>query len=96
MAGLPEKMIEYVLETRIDAQTDENSLDTFLEDLILTHIIYMPTNILCNYLKNYYATRGDVVRVYSDFASIHFLFRNSPRLVEWFSSARVTLTSRNG
>ncbi|KAI6177154.1 Rap guanine nucleotide exchange factor 1 [Aphelenchoides bicaudatus] len=60
MAGLAEKMIEYVLETRIDAQTDENSLDTFLEDLILTHIIYMPTNILCNYLKNYYATRGDV------------------------------------
>jgi hypothetical protein len=64
MAGLPDKMIEYVLETRIDAQTDENSLDTFLEDLILTHIIYMPSNVLCNYLKNYYAKRGDMVGNY--------------------------------
>lgn len=63
MAGLPDKMIEYVLETRIDAQSDESSLDTFLEDLILTHIIYIPSNVLCNYLKNYYAKRGDMVRI---------------------------------
>ncbi|CAD5221809.1 unnamed protein product [Bursaphelenchus xylophilus] len=60
MAGLPEKMIEYVLETRIDALTSNGALDTFLEDFILTHIIFMPSNILCNYLKNYYATRGDI------------------------------------
>ncbi|CAD5215844.1 unnamed protein product [Bursaphelenchus okinawaensis] len=60
MAGLPEKMIEYVLETRIDALTSNGTLDTFLEDFILTHIIFMPSNILCNYLKNYYATRGDI------------------------------------
>ncbi|KAI6235374.1 Rap guanine nucleotide exchange factor 1 [Aphelenchoides besseyi] len=60
MAGLPEKMVEYVLETRIDAQTDELSLDTFLEDFILTHIIYMPSNVLCNYLKNYYEKRGNM------------------------------------
>uniref|UniRef100_A0A7E4V9N5 Rap-GAP domain-containing protein n=1 Tax=Panagrellus redivivus TaxID=6233 RepID=A0A7E4V9N5_PANRE len=58
MAGLPEKMIEYVLETRIDAQTDDLGLDSFLEDFILTHIIYMPSNVLCNYLKNYYTRRG--------------------------------------
>jgi len=58
MAGLPEKMIEYVLETRIDAQSDEVALDIFLEDFILTHIIYMPSNVLCNYLKNYYTRRG--------------------------------------
>uniref|UniRef100_A0AC34FE14 Rap guanine nucleotide exchange factor 4 n=1 Tax=Panagrolaimus sp. ES5 TaxID=591445 RepID=A0AC34FE14_9BILA len=61
MAGLPEKMIEYVLETRIDAQTDDIALDTFLEDFILTHIIYMPSNILCNYLKNYYSRRGNIM-----------------------------------
>uniref|UniRef100_A0AC34QSZ1 Rap guanine nucleotide exchange factor 4 n=1 Tax=Panagrolaimus sp. JU765 TaxID=591449 RepID=A0AC34QSZ1_9BILA len=61
MAGLPEKMIEYVLETRIDAQTDDTALDTFLEDFILTHIIYMPSNILCNYLKNYYSRRGTII-----------------------------------
>ncbi|KAK0418615.1 hypothetical protein QR680_013671 [Steinernema hermaphroditum] len=57
MAGLPEKMVEYVLETRIDAQYDNDMLDTFLEDFILTHIIFMPSNILCNYLKNYYQRR---------------------------------------
>lgn len=61
MAGLPEKMIEYVLETRVDAQTELLGLDTFLEDFILTHIIFMPSNILCNYLKNYYAKRGEMV-----------------------------------
>ena len=61
MAGLPEKMIEYVLETRIDAQSDELALDIFLEDFILTHIIYMPSNALCNYLKNYYTRRGTMV-----------------------------------
>ncbi|KAE9552756.1 hypothetical protein FO519_004018 [Halicephalobus sp. NKZ332] len=60
MAGLPEKMMEYVLETRIDAQSDELALDLFLEDFILTHIIYMPSNVLCNYLKNYYTRRGTI------------------------------------
>lgn len=64
MAGLPEKMIEYVLETRIDAQSDEVALDIFLEDFILTHIIYMPSNLLCNYLKNYYTRRGTMVIFY--------------------------------
>lgn len=61
MAGLPEKMIEYVLETRIDAQTDDLTIDTFLEDFILTHKIYVPSNVLCNYLKNYYNRRGATV-----------------------------------
>uniref|UniRef100_A0A915DSM0 Cyclic nucleotide-binding domain-containing protein n=1 Tax=Ditylenchus dipsaci TaxID=166011 RepID=A0A915DSM0_9BILA len=78
MAGLPEKMVEYLLETRIDSVALDfnsspgsengfvgpqdqtfgpvlvNELDTFLEDFILTHIIFMPSNLLCNYLKNYY------------------------------------------
>uniref|UniRef100_A0A1I7XQP8 Cyclic nucleotide-binding domain-containing protein n=1 Tax=Heterorhabditis bacteriophora TaxID=37862 RepID=A0A1I7XQP8_HETBA len=59
MAGLPEKMIEYALETRVDAQADDGSeMDIFLEDFILTHIIYMPTNILCNYLKTYYTRKA--------------------------------------
>ncbi|KAK5986369.1 hypothetical protein GCK32_009832 [Trichostrongylus colubriformis] len=55
MAGLAEKMLEYVLETRVDAQEDGAELDVFLEDLVLTHIIYLPTNTLCNYLKHYYS-----------------------------------------
>ncbi|KJH45387.1 cyclic nucleotide-binding domain protein [Dictyocaulus viviparus] len=59
MAGLPEKILEYVLETRVDAQEDGAELDVFLEDLILTHIIYLPTNTFCNYLKHYYATAAE-------------------------------------
>ncbi|VBB28110.1 unnamed protein product [Acanthocheilonema viteae] len=62
MAGLPEKTVEYLLETRIDAQTDDGLMDEFLEDFILTHIIHMPVNILCSYLKNYYM-RGSTVRM---------------------------------
>jgi hypothetical protein len=61
MSGAPEKCLEYILETRIDAQSDDHLLDTFLEDFILTHIIYIPANLMCNYLKNYYAKRGDMV-----------------------------------
>lgn len=33
-------------------------MDVFLEDFVLTHIIYLPTNVLCNYLKNYYKRRA--------------------------------------
>lgn len=60
MAGLPEKMVEYLLETRIDAHVEDGYVDTFFEDFVLTHMIYMPPNILCNYLKNYYM-RGSTV-----------------------------------
>ncbi|CAJ0580913.1 unnamed protein product, partial [Mesorhabditis spiculigera] len=51
LAGLAEKMIEYVLETRVDA---DDATDTLLEDFVLTHTIYMPTNILCNFLRSYF------------------------------------------
>ncbi|KAE9418119.1 hypothetical protein Angca_006761, partial [Angiostrongylus cantonensis] len=60
MAGLAEKILEYVLETRVDAQEDGAELDVFLEDLVLTHIIYLPTNTLCNYLKHYYSRTAEV------------------------------------
>ncbi|CAB3403280.1 unnamed protein product [Caenorhabditis bovis] len=55
MAGKAEKILEYVLETRIDAQPEDLSeIDVFLEDFILTHEAFMPTNAVCNYLKSYY------------------------------------------
>lgn len=37
-----------------------DNLDVSLEDFILTHIIFMPSNVLCNYLKNYYNKRRHV------------------------------------
>ncbi|KAF1761352.1 hypothetical protein GCK72_009608 [Caenorhabditis remanei] len=55
MAGKAEKILEYVLETRIDALSDDISeLDLFVEDFILTHDAFMPDNTVCNFLKTYY------------------------------------------
>ncbi|KHJ49111.1 hypothetical protein D918_00229 [Trichuris suis] len=54
MAGTPEKMLEYLLETRIDCEKDDAISDTFMEDFIFTHLIFMPTNELCNALSIYY------------------------------------------
>ncbi|CAD6188556.1 unnamed protein product [Caenorhabditis auriculariae] len=55
MAGRAEKILEYVLETRIDAHSDDlTEIDVFLEDFILTHEAFMSTNAVCNFLKSYY------------------------------------------
>ncbi|CAL2036975.1 unnamed protein product [Caenorhabditis brenneri] len=55
MAGKAEKILEYVLETRIDALSDDiTELDLFVEDFILTHDAFMPDNTVCNFLKTYY------------------------------------------
>lgn len=54
MAGTPEKMLEYLLETRIDAAKDDSLPDTLLEDFLLTHLIFMPANVICNALIHYY------------------------------------------
>lgn len=54
MAGVPEKIVDYLLETRVDAQINDGSIDTILEDFLLTHSIYIPPNVLCKYLKTYY------------------------------------------
>ena len=54
MAGLPEKILEYLLETRVDNfGRADNALDDPLEDFILTHLLFLPSNHLCNHLKNY-------------------------------------------
>ncbi|VDP52137.1 unnamed protein product [Soboliphyme baturini] len=54
IAGTPEKLLEYLLETRIDCEKEETNSDTFMEDFLLTHSIFMPTNVLCNALSVYY------------------------------------------
>ncbi|CAF0883074.1 unnamed protein product [Didymodactylos carnosus] len=45
MAGTAEKMLEYLLETCICVDSDDG--DTFLEDFLSTHIVFMPVNQLC-------------------------------------------------
>ncbi|XP_014767653.1 rap guanine nucleotide exchange factor 4 isoform X1 [Octopus bimaculoides] len=56
MAGTPEKILEHLLETRME-KTD--SYDHFLESFLLTHVIFMPTKKLCPALRMHYeATAG--------------------------------------
>ncbi|KAJ4445394.1 hypothetical protein ANN_07199 [Periplaneta americana] len=55
MAGTPQKMLEHLLETRLDGRGVGGSVggrdslpstasDPFLEDFLLTHIVFMPTH----------------------------------------------------
>ncbi|XP_052795915.1 rap guanine nucleotide exchange factor 4-like isoform X2 [Mya arenaria] len=53
MAGTPEKMLEHLLESRLDNK-NETEIDGFLEDFLLTHVIYMPCNHLCPVLLSHY------------------------------------------
>lgn len=52
MSGTPQKMLEHLLETRLGGQVGPN--DPFLDDFILTHIVFMPVPILINELANLY------------------------------------------
>ncbi|XP_015785676.1 LOW QUALITY PROTEIN: rap guanine nucleotide exchange factor 4-like [Tetranychus urticae] len=75
LAGTPEKMLEHLLETRIDVTSPPEiacalpssvqlrgggpleliySVDTFLEDFVLTHIVFLKTDALCVYLLKHY------------------------------------------
>ncbi|XP_053373396.1 rap guanine nucleotide exchange factor 4-like isoform X2 [Mercenaria mercenaria] len=53
MAGTPEKMLEHLLESRLDNK-NETEIDGFLEDFLLTHVIFMPCNHLCPVLLSHY------------------------------------------
>lgn len=59
MAGTPQKMLEHLLETRLDGRnsfsgTDKfifnTGQDPFLDDFLLTHIVFMPTHQLVEQL----------------------------------------------
>lgn len=52
MSGTPQKMLEHLLETRLGGQVGPN--DPFLDDFLLTHIVFMPVPILINELANLY------------------------------------------
>lgn len=57
MAGTPEKMLEHLLETRLDGRGREDRStvsDPFLDDFLLTHIIFMPTSRLIVELSKQY------------------------------------------
>lgn len=52
MSGTLQKMLEHLLETRLGGQVGPN--DPFLDDFLLTHIVFMPVTILINELANLY------------------------------------------
>lgn len=57
MAGTSEKMLEHLLETRVDGRGREDRStvsDPFLDDFLLTHIIFMPTSRLIVELSKQY------------------------------------------
>ncbi|KAK6165706.1 hypothetical protein SNE40_022584 [Patella caerulea] len=87
MAGTPEKMLEHLLETRLDNKQDENS-DQFLEDFLLTQVIFMPNERLCKALMNHYhaeVTQG------TDREIADYMLTHKRRIVhfvqEWYSVA---------
>lgn len=50
MSGTPSKMLEHLLETRLGGQVGQN--DPFLDDFLLTHVIFMPVVALIEELNN--------------------------------------------
>lgn len=58
MSGTPQKMLEHLLETRLGGQVGPN--DPFLDDFLLTHIVFMPVSILINELANLYPFQNKI------------------------------------
>ncbi|KAK3093903.1 hypothetical protein FSP39_021642 [Pinctada imbricata] len=61
MAGTPEKMLEHLLETALDNNKSgehSNVPDHFLEDFLLTHVIFMPNDSLCPSLLTHYHAKS--------------------------------------
>ncbi|XP_055701573.1 rap guanine nucleotide exchange factor 4 isoform X6 [Phlebotomus papatasi] len=52
MSGTPQKMLEHLLETRLGGQVGPN--DPFLDDFLLTHIVFLPVHMLVDELANHY------------------------------------------
>lgn len=92
MAGTPEKMLEHLLETRLGSATEDPS-DTYLEDFLMTYVIFMPSNVLCPVLMQHYhttANHGDEVT--SDVQDpADLILANKKRVIQfvqrWFSTA---------
>ncbi|XP_052057862.1 rap guanine nucleotide exchange factor 4-like [Mytilus californianus] len=86
MAGTAEKMLEYLLETRLAENKNEDPSDFFLEDFLRTHVIFMPTNKLCAALLSHYHAKS-YVNCDEESASYALTQRRSviQFVHEWFS-----------
>jgi len=70
MAGTSDKMLEYLLETRMDCEKDE--ADMFVDDFLLTYLAFgLSNSVLCNMLSVFLHQKLDSVEaVYSSILSI--------------------------
>ncbi|KAL5253065.1 hypothetical protein ACHWQZ_G015727 [Mnemiopsis leidyi] len=53
MAGTPEKMVEYILDSCVDCRDDDEH-DYFMEDFFMTFNVFMTVDRLCTLLMSYY------------------------------------------
>ncbi|XP_070212398.1 rap guanine nucleotide exchange factor 4-like isoform X2 [Littorina saxatilis] len=87
MAGTPEKMLEYLLETHMDNRNEETP-DAFLQDFLLTYIIFMDDAALCEAVSNHYHAKSSQS---SDKEAVDFMLTHKKGVVhfvlEWFTVA---------
>jgi Rap guanine nucleotide exchange factor 4 len=58
MSGTPSKMLEHLLDTRLGVQMGPND-DSFLDDFLLTHIVFMQVAQLVDELASHYHNDTD-------------------------------------
>jgi Rap guanine nucleotide exchange factor 4 len=59
MSGTPSKMLEHLLDTRLNIQMGPSD-DSFLDDFLLTHIVFMPVAQLVDELINHYHNDSEI------------------------------------
>lgn len=60
MSGTPSKMLEHLLETRLNVLQVGPNDDPFLDDFLLTHIVFMPTAQLVDELASHYHNDSEI------------------------------------
>lgn len=73
MSGTPQKILEHLLETRLQINQVVTTNDPFLDDFLLTHIVFMPIAKLVDELANQYPFPNDFSRFFSILFSDLFL-----------------------
>ena len=94
MAGMPQKMLEHLLETRLDARhlstRDEDivrpyssATDMFLDDFLLTHIMFMPTHqLITELMRKYPFCRTNHYDVVGVVVELNLVVEYTPALIE--------------
>lgn len=62
MSGTPHKMLEHLLDTRLVANVGGGGADPFLDDFLLTHIVFMPVPMLVAKLATLYPVQESFTR----------------------------------